>query len=318
MKKQQIAQPRILIIYGPTGVGKTDLALSIAAQTPSEIINMDVGQFYKPFSIGTAKPDWKHLSTSHHLFDIIEEPRNLTVVEYREMVTHLIKKITDRGNLVILVGGSGFYLHSLLFPPVHNIPLINASLSGEKSWEFLCAVDPERAKSIHKNDTYRIERALLIWQQTGQKPISLMPEYNPIADFMLLHAGRETAQLNNLINQRVLAMVNQGWIEETKKLISMTDWYNFIRKKKLIGYNEIIDFLESKQDPCSWNYMIEVVSNKTRQYAKRQRTFWRKLKRDIAQQPLRSGVAIGCIEELNLTNLNLRLYINELLQKLYR
>ena len=115
MKKKLIKQPFTLIIYGPTGVGKTDLALDLAQHIPIEIINMDMGQFYTPLSIGTAKPDWKNSPVPHHLFDIINEPRNFTVSEYRILFYKKVGEIIERGNLPVVVGGSGFYLHSLLF-----------------------------------------------------------------------------------------------------------------------------------------------------------------------------------------------------------
>src|SRR5205809_276369 len=99
----------MLIIYGPTGVGKSELALTVASQMPAEIINMDVGQLYTPFSIGTAKPDWRHQTIPHHLFDAINEPKQYTVVEYRNAVFKLVSDIRERGAIPILVGGSGFY-----------------------------------------------------------------------------------------------------------------------------------------------------------------------------------------------------------------
>src|SRR3990172_4748508 len=111
--KNKIDRPFMLIIYGPTGVGKTDMALAIAERMPSEIVNMDVGQFYTPLSIGTAKPAWRSSPVPHHLFDILDTPKNITVVEYRTLLLKKINEIRDRGNLPIVVGGSGFYLYSL-------------------------------------------------------------------------------------------------------------------------------------------------------------------------------------------------------------
>ncbi len=261
----------ILIIYGPTGVGKTDIALAIASRIPAEIINMDVGQFYTPFSIGTAKPDWKNETAVHHLFDSIDTPRNYTVVEYRNVVQEKIKEITARGNIPILVGGSAFYLYTLLFP-IHE-----------------------------KSDTDHLHSHL---------------EYNPIGDYILVYAIRDTQELNTRINQRVISMVDHGWLEETQQLLG-TEWEVFIQKKKLIGYNDIIDYLRGDQDKESFESMVEVVQNKTRQYAKKQRTFWRKIERDIKKQYSYSGQWIGCLEILNLTNTDLRLYINELLKRLF-
>lgn len=90
MKK--LKQPHFLIIYGATGVGKTDFALDIAAKLPSEIINMDVGQFYRPLNIGTAKPNWQKEKVAHHLFDMVNEPCNITASQYRILVLDLLKK----------------------------------------------------------------------------------------------------------------------------------------------------------------------------------------------------------------------------------
>ncbi len=107
----------ILIIFGPTGVGKTACADHIAKSQPIEIINMDMGQLYTPLTIGTAKPDWQSSPVTHHMFDIINDPVNFTVAEYRSKVAALVQEIWQRNKLPVLVGGSGFYVRSLLFPP---------------------------------------------------------------------------------------------------------------------------------------------------------------------------------------------------------
>src|SRR5205814_4892940 len=138
-------------------------------------------------------------------------------------------------------------------------------------------------------------------------PTSFLPRYNPIADYILMYAIRDTPELNKRINDRVMSMVQQGWIQEVQQLIG-TPWESFIRKKKLIGYNEIIDFLKGKQDETSKNHMIEIIRNKTRQYAKRQRTFWRKLEREVSHQSNYRGEYIGCLESVNLTNTDFQLY----------
>ena len=317
MSKKTTQQPFIMIIYGPTGVGKTDLALSIAEKVPSEIINMDVGQFYTPLSIGTAKPPWKTEAVPHHLFDIISEPRNYTVVEYRSLVSAQIKEIINRGKMPILVGGSGFYLRSLLFPPHEElVECGNTPVNykdQENLWDALFSIDPQRAQQIDKNDTYRITRALHIWEKTGKLPTSFVPLYQPIADFLLIHVTRDTQELNERIYKRIVAMIEEGWIDEAKKLLE-TEWEDFIRHKKIIGYTQIFDFLKGI---IPYDTMISLITHKTRQYAKRQRTFWRMLERDIKQQKNNTASdSIGCIESLNLTNTDIRLYINELLKRL--
>ena len=113
-----LAKPSVIIVYGPTGVGKTDFALKIAECLPVEIINMDVGQLYTPLSIGTAKPDMRTVPVAHHGFNVLSEPEHFTVVAYRTLCEQLIKDIWSRGKVPVLVGGSGFYLKSLFFPPL--------------------------------------------------------------------------------------------------------------------------------------------------------------------------------------------------------
>lgn len=308
--------PFILIIYGPTGVGKTDIALSIGQHMPVEIINMDVGQFYTPMSIGTAKPDWKNCITPHHLFDIINEPKNFSVAEYRMMLLKKIHEIKMRGNVPIVVGGSSFYLRSIFFPLNDQLPNNDIIISApDNSWQTLYDIDPKRALGIEKTDVYRIERALEIWQKTGCKPTVFTPHYNPPANFLLLSLSRDVPELNKRINERVIEMIKNGWIEETKKLLN-TSWQPFIETKKIIGYNEIFDYLHSQQDSTAFNHLVTIISNKTRQYAKRQRTFMRKVGREIARETSHNGHYIGCVEPLNLTNLDINLYINELLQRL--
>ena len=306
-----------MCIYGPTGVGKTDVAESIANAIPAEIINMDVGQMYSPFTIGTAKPDWINSTIKQHMFDIIHEPINYTILEYYHQVIPKIYDCLQRNVLPILVGGSGFYARSLFFPPKElEVKESQHSLhSTHNVWDTLYAIDPQRAQAIHKNDTYRIMRALDIWHTTGSKPTECVADYNPSADFILLCIMRDTDELNRRINERIHAMMKQGWIEEVRSLLN-TEWEPFIEKKRLIGYHEIVTFLKNGYTKQRYNDLIDAISTKTRQYAKRQRTFWRKLERDIQSQISYYGSYIGCVESTNLTHCDIDFSSNELLQRL--
>jgi tRNA dimethylallyltransferase len=318
-------RPRMLIIYGPTGVGKTDLALAIAQKVPAEIVNMDVGQFYTPLSIGTAKPDWKNNPIPHHLFDIIDTPSNYTVSDYRLVTYEKIKEIIARGKLPILVGGSGFYLHSLLFinpaatqdlASVH-LPVLQQSGQNNKMqdiWQELYEIDPVRAEAIDKSDTYRIQRALDIWHTTGKLPSSCAPIYNPEMDYSIIFVERDRQELRDRIYARVLEMLKAGWIKETEKLIG-TPWEQFIRKKNLIGYTEILNYLSGEKNSDAFSRMVELISTKTCQYAKRQFTFWRKLEREIKKEKRYTGTSIGCLETVNLTNKKIHLYISKLINR---
>ena len=312
--------PCMLVIYGPTGVGKTDFALSIAEHIPAEIINMDVGQFYTPLSIGTAKPDWQHNSVPHHLFDIIDSPRNFTVTEYRSLLYAKVKEVRDRGRLPILVGGSGFYLHALLFllqAPLADIYTdIEALYPADTNlWQELFKIDPQRASDIDKADQYRIRRALTIWHATGKLPSSYVQSYAPEADFMIIFLERDRQELHKRINARVREMLAQGWIEETQKL-EHTPWQAFIQQKNLIGYREIFEYLSSSRTDQDFDAMVDTIATQTRQYAKRQFTFWRKLEREINKEKQYTGNYIGCLETVNLTNIKIHLYINELIKRL--
>jgi tRNA dimethylallyltransferase len=316
--KRNIQHPFMLIVYGPTGVGKTDLALAIADRIPVEIINMDVGQFYTPLSVGTAKPDWKQSPITHHLFDIIDEPINYTVHEYRKILYKTVKEVIERGNVPILVGGSGFYLRSLFFTQTEMIPdsdVLYVYPQETDLWQELYKIDPERASHIDKADRYRIERALHIWHTTGKLPSSYKSLYNPEVDYILIFVERDRQELKERINARVLTMLDQGWIQEAASLLS-TPWQQFVEKKNFIGYKEIFQYELSKKNPLLFSHMVERISAQTRQYAKRQHTFWRKLEREIKIENQYTGTSVGCLETVNLTNREIHLYINELLKRL--
>ena len=295
----------MLVICGPTGVGKSDLACAIAQQLPAEIVNADMGQLYTPLSIGTAKPAWKTEKAKHHLFDVLSEPVNCTVVQYRQMLSVVLQDIWMRGKFPIVVGGSGFYVQSILYPPVAG----QAAVQVKGTWQDLHAIDPLRASQIHPHDTYRIARALSIWHASGIKPSACVRTFEPLGRAHIVWVGRDRAQLYERINDRVKMMIEQGWVDECKKLVG-TPWEDFIKNKKLIGYPEIFMYMQGAID---LEVAIAQIAQKTRAYAKRQETFWRMLKRSLAPVVHQKAVSL---EELNLTLSDHHLYINQLLQRL--
>jgi tRNA dimethylallyltransferase len=311
----------ILIIFGPTGVGKTDCADLIAEQVPSEIINMDMGQLYTPLTIGTAKPDWRSASIPHHMFDIIDTPRNYSVQEYRDAVIPLIKEIWQRNKLPILVGGSGFYLRSLFFPPrVEDISeyIPDDEKSSEKLWHELYTIDSDRAQQIDRNDAYRIKRALAIWYATGAKPSEYAPRYEPIASCQIICLNRDRQELYARINERVRSMMSEGWLDEVRALMG-TVWEFFILNKKIIGYDDLIRYMHaSEQTKEDLKRTISIIQKRTRNYAKRQMTYWRMLQYDLIkghEQYLlehKDGYTLE-LDEVNLTITHLEEYINKLL-----
>lgn len=312
MHTDTIVRPYFLILFGPTGVGKTDVALELAHHLPSEIVNIDVGQFYTPLSIGTAKPDCRAGPVPHHLFDIIDKPVDFTVKAYRERFDKIIKGIWQRDHLPMAVGGSCFYVQALFFPPRAGESLDEKcyqEYDNEQLWYKLHEIDPERAKQIHPHDTYRIKRALVIWHATGKKPSAFIPTYEPPADYTLICLTRDREQLYQRIDERTKAMIKEGWIEEVKPLVG-TAWEVFLRKKNLIGYPELFDYLEGKRD---LNETIALIQQETRNYAKRQLIFWRRLEKQLRAQSLSPYTHI---EKVNLTSIDIGLYIKQLSEQI--
>ncbi len=307
----------IIVITGATGVGKTDFALQLGKHMPIEIVNADLGQFYQPLTIGTAKPHWQQEPIPHHLFDIGTIPESFTVTEYKKQLLVCLEDIWQRNKIPVIVGGSTFYIESIFFEPVNpdiiKEPDIN-TLSDSDLWNQLNIIDPERAAQIHPHDVYRLERALTIWHTTGVKPSLQKPLYNPPAPFLFFHITRDRPELYERINQRVITMLDVGWIEEVKKLLA-TPWEHFIQTKKFIGYPEIIAFLKDK-NPLSYQELVDTIAQRTRNYAKRQETYWKRLKNKLHNclvfAPGYTYSEASKVYEINLTSLDLDVYIKQL------
>lgn len=271
----------IFIITGPTAVGKSEIACNLARFIPVEIINADIGQMYQPLTIGTAKPDWKHEQVPHHGFDLFDKPELYTVVAYRKYIESMCQDLWARNKIPLLVGGSLFYIKSLFFPPCEQpIAAAQLSLPEVQDWDALYARDPERARMIHPHDTYRIKRALELWSSTGRQPSTLTQPFAPLANAHLVWFTRSNEQLYDRINARVISMFDQGFLHEVERLQN-TDWQDFLHKKKFIGYDDSLLYVQ-KKFPGSKDRLVNTIQQKTRHYAKRQKTFWRMLEAKLA------------------------------------
>ena len=271
-----------ILIFGPTGVGKTDFVIKLAERLGNGVmVNADSGQCYAPLSIGTAKPHLENLTIPHYLFDIAEHPRDISVTQYRSALLPVLQSCSDKNQLPLITGGSGFYLTSLLFPPKESPQEIN-ELSQDLpiSWEYLNTIDPVRAAQIHRNDTYRIKRAIELWHSRGVLPCEYKPLYEPPAGkYMFVMLTRNRDELYQRINERVALMMNDGWIDEVKDLPG--EWKEFLRKKKLLGYDDIVNFLDNVHNAAAYQTLIDTIAQKTRNYAKRQITFGKMLMKKI-------------------------------------
>lgn len=248
------------------------------------------------------------------MFDVIAEPHNFTVAQYRQAVHKKMEEIWQRKAVPVVVGGSLFYLKALLFAAsdiqkkegsVETMPLDVSHATNEELWNKLYAIDPARAEKINKNDTYRIQRALHIWYQSGVKPSEYTEKFQPIAPCHITFVTRDRPQLYERIDQRVMQMLDQGWVAEVEALSPA--WRSFLLHKKLLGYPEIIEMLE-QGDSLHKNDVYALIQQKTRNYAKRQITFWRSLRESIEKQ---HDARVQC-DELNLTLSSVDLYLNHI------
>lgn len=279
-------RPKIIVIVGPTASGKSALAIKIAKKFNGEIISADSRQIYRGMGIGTGKVTKKEMATiSHHLIDIKNPDENYTVAEYKRDAIQAIRKILRKKKLPILVGGTGLYIKSVV--DNLNIPEVTPDLKLRKKlekeikkyglkyvFEKLVKLDPEAAYIVDPHNPRRIIRALEIAIKT-KKPFSAQRKIGkPLFDFFEIGIQWPKNILDERINKRVDSMVKKGLIDEIKDLVK-----KYGQKQQsfdAIGYREIIDYLNKK---ISIKEAVELIKRNTRNYAKRQMTWFKKDKR---------------------------------------
>uniref|UniRef100_A0A7V5XFJ6 tRNA dimethylallyltransferase n=1 Tax=Thermodesulfobacterium geofontis TaxID=1295609 RepID=A0A7V5XFJ6_9BACT len=276
---------KIIAIVGPTGVGKSELAIFLGEKLSGEIINFDSLQFYKELNIGTAKPgEEERKRIPHHLYDLLELNEEFNAAKFVEIADNLIKEIWERGKIPILVGGTGLYLRAFeygLFPievPKEIRENLRKRVDQDLSslYEELKRLDPEYAQKISPKDKVRITRALEVIYTTG-KPISYFHKENPFFvkkryNIIKIGLNLPRKELYKKINLRVIKMIEKGWIEEVKNLLEKG--YSIeLKPFKAIGYKYIIYYLQGR---LSLEKAIELIQRDTRHYAKRQLTWFKK------------------------------------------
>ena len=278
--------PKLIVVVGPTASGKSALAIKIAKKFNGEIVSADSRQIYRGMNIGTAKPTKKEIiAIPHHLIDIKNPNENYTVAEYKRDAIKTINKILKKKKLPILVGGTGLYIKAIL--DNLNIPEVapDMKLRGklEKKikkyglkylFEKLIKIDPEAAYIVDQNNPRRIIRALEIAIKTKKQFSSQRKTGKPIFDFLEIGIEWPKNTLNERINKRVDLMIKEGLIGEVENLIKKYGQKH--QSFDAIGYREIIEYLNKKS---SLETAIDLIKNKTRRYAKRQITWFKKDKR---------------------------------------
>jgi len=277
---------RVLVIVGPTGVGKTQISLKLADILDGEVVSLDSRQVYKYMDIGTAKPTKKEMKkVAHHLIDIVYPDEKFTAADYGKKAREVIREIIERGKQPIVVGGSGLYLKALtkgFFKGPKGDEKLRERLKEEGSklgpyhlFEKLKEVDPKAAQRIHPNDLVRIIRALEVYELTG-KPITSLQEkgdYEPFEmDFIKVGLSLDRKKLYERIDLRVEKMISEGFLDEVKGL-KERGYSSELKAFKSVGYQELFSCLEGKIDLPSAVVSIKL---KTHHYAKRQLTWFRK------------------------------------------
>lgn len=271
---------KVLVIVGPTAVGKTALSLELAKQYHGEIISGDSMQIYRQLDIGTAKATKEELAAApHHLIDIRDMTQNYSVAMFQEMARAKIAEITKRGHLPIVVGGTGLYIQALLYDfqlgaaeavddTVRAYYQAQAEkLGNEALWQKLQQIDPAAAEKIHYNNVRKVIRALEVFETTGQSILSPKEMPEALYDYFMIGLTTDRGLLYQRINQRVDLMIDLGLIEEAKKVLR----YPETQASKGIGYKEFQPYFEGHQ---SLEETVEQIKQNSRRYAKRQLTWF--------------------------------------------
>lgn len=277
----------MMILTGPTGVGKTELAIELALRTNAEIISLDSRQIYKFMDIGTAKPTLEQRRlVPHHLIDIVYPDEYYSVYNFRMDALRAIEEIRKRGRIPLLVGGTGLYIDALkrgIFEGApRNEELRRELLEKEKKEpgslrKMLERIDPEAASKIHVNDLKRTVRALEVWFQTGRTISELQKCAKPAGNFKVVVLMREREELYDRINLRVEKMIEDGLVEEVKSLLDR-GYSKELNALKTIGYQEVIEYLEGRE---SFTKTVEKIKRNSRHFARRQIIWFRRYRDSI-------------------------------------
>ena len=281
----------MIILTGPTAVGKTDLSIQLAKAIDGEIISADSMQVYCHMDIGSAKVTPEEMDgVPHHLIDVLEPEEEFNVVVFQKLAKEALTGIYERGHIPIIVGGTGFYIQALLYDIDFTENDGDTAIREELEelaqvkgagylHQMLQEIDPESAAAIHQNNVKRVIRAIEFYRQTGTK-ISLHNEQERVKQspyhflYYVLNTDRKT--LYERIERRVDLMMEHGLVDEVKRLADMGCTRDMVSMQGL-GYKEILDYLSGE---ITLEEAVYILKRDTRHFAKRQIT-WFKRERDV-------------------------------------
>ena len=279
----------LIILTGPTAVGKTALSIGLAKAVDGEIISADSMQVYRKMNIGTAKIEPEEMQgVRHHLIDILDPAEEFNVVLFKKYALRAMNDIYSRGRIPIIVGGTGFYIQALLYDidfeendndmsyreKLQNLADIHGNTFLH---DMLAEVDPESAEKIHENNVKRVIRALEFYKKTGMK----ISEHNETEsqkespynfEYFVLNDDRQ--KLYDRIDRRIDIMLEAGLLDEVKLLVSEGYSRELVSMQGL-GYKEIIDYIQGR---CTLDEAIYTLKRDTRHFAKRQITWFKREK----------------------------------------
>ena len=284
-------KPKVIVICGPTASGKTTLSIQLAQKINGEIISSDSMQIYKDMNIGTAKPDQQEMQgIKHYLLDFVEPNQRYSVADYKKDAENAIEDILQKGKVPIIVGGTGLYVDSLIYgieyPNIEFDENYRKELERrvekeglEKLYEEARKIDPQAMEKISRNDQKRILRVLEIYNATGKTKTEqeIESRKNEVKyDYRVFAINMDREKLYDRINKRVDIMIQKGLIEEVENLLKK---YNeFPTAMQGLGYKEVVEYLQGK---VLKEDMIENIKRESRRYAKRQITWFKKIKQTI-------------------------------------
>ena len=274
---------RLIVIAGPTGTGKSDLALDLAEHIGGEVVNADSMQLYRGMDIGTAKvPANQRRGIPHHLLDVLDVTETATVASYQRDARAAIEGILDRGRTPILVGGSGLYIQSVVdeiaFPATD--PAVRARFEGDLQrlgidylFALLDELDPTAAASIGPANGRKIVRALEVIELTGRPFTASMPRPGrPRYGAVLLRLDRPTDQLDQRLADRVTAMMDAGFLDEVRAL-DAAGLRRGVTASRALGYAQLLAVLDGDSD---LDQAVALTTSTTRRFVRRQRSWFRR------------------------------------------
>lgn len=272
----------LIIVYGPTGIGKTALGIELAKHFKSEIINADSRQVYKEMTIGTAVPSKEELQAiKHHLIQTKSIRQRFNASTFEEEVIRILNDLFSEYNIVFMVGGSGLYIDAVC-NGIDELPTITNEIRAkfdaiyetegiEKIQQLVEQTDPEYYKVVDKNNHKRLLKALEVFDMTGQKYSGMLTHSKKKRPFNVLKIGLNADReiLYNRINERVLKMVEAGLVEEARNLVPYRD----LTPLKTVGYKELFQAFDGE---ITEQEAIIQIQNHSRAYARRQITWMRR------------------------------------------